>query len=47
MRLGRLPRRPKGPMGSAQFGKGWDRAHNFDQNPGQPVRKVPPVKASP
>jgi hypothetical protein len=32
--------RPKGPMGSAQFGRGWTRSHNFDQNPGLPKRKT-------
>lgn len=37
----KVPKRPKGPMTSAQFGRGWTRAHNFDQNPGQPVRKAP------
>lgn len=34
----KLPKRPKGKMSEANALTGWDRAHNFDQLPGQPKR---------
>ncbi len=38
MKVGHLPRVPRGKMTEPGFGEGWDRAHNFDQVRGQPKR---------